>query len=180
MALTSAAFGGLDVRLLVPRESDSRLVTHAARSYFDSLLAAGVSKALLDYALQVAQWPDDIRFGPSDKPRHAALSCLLVGSGAGGMPIAGSVEAILRAAVAAGNRLVEQELDHKLVIDAIEFIEVFDDVAIVAADALSAALRDDALAARVSAINEGTLHLLPDYGRMSRECLDVWRCTCRY
>ena len=42
MALTSAAFGGLDVRLLVPRQSDSRLVTFAARSYFDSLLAAGV------------------------------------------------------------------------------------------------------------------------------------------
>lgn len=42
MALTSAAFGGLDVRLLVPRQSDSRLVTLAARSYFDSLLAAGV------------------------------------------------------------------------------------------------------------------------------------------
>ena len=42
MALTSAAFGGLDVRLLVPRRSDSRLVTQAARSYFDTLLAAGV------------------------------------------------------------------------------------------------------------------------------------------
>ena len=42
MALTSAALGGLDVRLLVPRQSDSRLVTYAARSYFDDLLAAGV------------------------------------------------------------------------------------------------------------------------------------------
>lgn len=42
MALTSAAFGGLDVRLLVPRHSDSKLVTYAARSYFDTLLAAGV------------------------------------------------------------------------------------------------------------------------------------------
>ena len=42
MALTSAAFGGLDVRLLVPKTSDSKLVTYAARSYFDSLLAAGV------------------------------------------------------------------------------------------------------------------------------------------
>ena len=38
----------------------------------------------------------------------------------------------------------------------------------------------DALAARINALNEGTLHLLPDYGRMSRECLDVWRRTCRY
>ena len=42
MALTSAALGGLDVRLLVPKVSDSRLVTYAARSYFDELLAAGV------------------------------------------------------------------------------------------------------------------------------------------
>jgi cardiolipin synthase len=42
MALTSAALAGLDVRLLVPKQSDSRLVTYAARSYFDELLAAGV------------------------------------------------------------------------------------------------------------------------------------------
>ena len=42
MALTSAALGGLDVRVLVPRLSDSRLVTFAARSYFDDLMAAGV------------------------------------------------------------------------------------------------------------------------------------------
>lgn len=42
MALTSAALAGLDVRLLVPRMSDSRLVTLAARSYFGQLLVAGV------------------------------------------------------------------------------------------------------------------------------------------
>ena len=42
MALTSAALGGLDVRLVVPKMSDSRLVTYAARSYFDELLAAGI------------------------------------------------------------------------------------------------------------------------------------------
>ncbi|MBB1061957.1 cardiolipin synthase [Marilutibacter spongiae] len=42
MALTSAALGGLDVRLLVPKRSDSLLVTYAARSYFDELLQAGV------------------------------------------------------------------------------------------------------------------------------------------
>jgi cardiolipin synthase A/B len=42
MALTSAALAGLDTRLLVPRMSDSRLVTFAARSYFDELMAAGV------------------------------------------------------------------------------------------------------------------------------------------
>ncbi|MBD9370898.1 cardiolipin synthase [Xanthomonas sp. XNM01] len=42
MALTSAALAGLEVRLLVPRRSDSLLVTLAARSYFDELLHAGV------------------------------------------------------------------------------------------------------------------------------------------
>jgi cardiolipin synthase len=42
MALTSAALAGLDVRLLVPRSSDSKMVTFAARSYFDELIAAGV------------------------------------------------------------------------------------------------------------------------------------------
>lgn len=42
MALTSSALGGVDVRLLVPKMSDSRLVTYCVRSYFDELLAAGV------------------------------------------------------------------------------------------------------------------------------------------
>jgi cardiolipin synthase len=42
MALTSAALGGLDVRLMLPRMSDSKLVTLAARSYYDDLLDAGV------------------------------------------------------------------------------------------------------------------------------------------
>jgi len=41
MALTCAALRGLDVRLLVPRVSDSLLVTAATRSYFDELLLAG-------------------------------------------------------------------------------------------------------------------------------------------
>ena len=42
MALTSAALRGVDVRLLVPRRSDSLIVSAAARSYFDELMAAGV------------------------------------------------------------------------------------------------------------------------------------------
>ncbi|WP_297829770.1 cardiolipin synthase [Thermomonas sp.] len=42
MALTSSALGGLDVRLLVPKMSDSRLVTWCVRSYYDALLDAGV------------------------------------------------------------------------------------------------------------------------------------------
>lgn len=42
MALTSAALRGLDVRVVLPARSDSLLVSAAARSYYDELLAAGV------------------------------------------------------------------------------------------------------------------------------------------
>ncbi len=42
MALVSSALRGLDVRLLVPEKSDSKLVDAAARSYFDDLLSAGI------------------------------------------------------------------------------------------------------------------------------------------
>lgn len=42
MALTSAALRGLDVRVIVPARSDSRVVSAAARSYYDELLSAGV------------------------------------------------------------------------------------------------------------------------------------------
>jgi cardiolipin synthase len=41
-AFTTAALRGVDVRVLVPRRSDSLLVTAAARSYYDALLSAGV------------------------------------------------------------------------------------------------------------------------------------------
>ena len=41
VALVTAAQRGVDVCILVPRKSDSWLVTFAARSYFDELLAAG-------------------------------------------------------------------------------------------------------------------------------------------
>ena len=42
MALTSAALRGVDTVLIVPKHSDNRLVTLAARSYFDDLARAGV------------------------------------------------------------------------------------------------------------------------------------------
>ncbi|WP_159918167.1 cardiolipin synthase [Pantoea sp. 18069] len=40
-ALTNAALRGVDVQLLVPEKSDSFIVTAAARSYFDELIACG-------------------------------------------------------------------------------------------------------------------------------------------
>jgi cardiolipin synthase len=43
MALITAALRGVEVRILVPKHSDSRLVTAAARSYYDELASAGVA-----------------------------------------------------------------------------------------------------------------------------------------
>lgn len=40
--LVTAAMRGVDVEILVPRRSDSRVVSAAARSYYDDLLRAGV------------------------------------------------------------------------------------------------------------------------------------------
>ena len=126
-----------------------------------ALLEAGVRDALLDYALRVAQWPaGDLRFGEG-APRKAAVSCLLVGSGAGGMPVSASVEAILRAAVAARDRLNEptgepaddgadERISARVLIDEIEFIEIYQDVAIQAAEGVRQALRDGTLAEAVS------------------------------
>lgn len=42
MALVSAALRGLDVRVLVPAQGDSAVVSAAARSYFDELVKGGV------------------------------------------------------------------------------------------------------------------------------------------
>ena len=74
MALTSAAYSGLDVRVMVPKQSDSKLVTYAARSYFDEMLESKIkiheygprmlhSKALLcdDEALMIGSANFDMR-----------------------------------------------------------------------------------------------------------------------
>lgn len=42
-ALTTTALRGVEVQILVPKQSDSRLVTAAARSYYDELASAGVT-----------------------------------------------------------------------------------------------------------------------------------------
>ncbi len=112
------------------------------------LLHAGASSALLDYALQVSQWPDD-RFGKAGSPRRASVTCLLVGTSAGGISIADSVEAILRGAVDANERLMRADLDNQVTIDRVEFLELYEDRALSAADALRSILMDGELAAVV-------------------------------
>ncbi len=110
-----------------------------------SLLESGATAAFLEFALQVAQW-SDARFGAGGAVRSAAVSCLFVGSGAAGLSIRDSIEALLRGAVAANERLIASELDHRVVIDRVEFVELYQDIAIAACDALREALADGPLA----------------------------------
>ena len=114
-----------------------------------TVLQTTVCAALLDYALQVARWPD-ARFGPSGGVRSAAVSCLLVGSGPGGTSVRDCVEAILRGAVLANERLEKAELADKVLVDRIEFLDVFEDAALAAAKALKALLADGQLATAVN------------------------------
>ena len=74
---------------------------------------------------------------------------VIIGTGAGGLPVGDALEAILRAAVAANRRLAEQELDSRVLIDRLEFLELYEDVAIAAADALSRVLQNGNLAGAV-------------------------------
>jgi len=112
------------------------------------LLQAGVTDTLLEYALQVSQWPDS-RFGEPGAPRNASVTCLLIGTSAGGMTTSDSLEAILRGATAANQRLMQSHLDNRVTIDQLEFLELYEDLALVAVDALRTILLDGELAAAV-------------------------------
>ncbi len=112
------------------------------------LLETGVRDALLECALRIAHWPD-ARFGEPGAVRSAAFSCLLVGTGAGGVRVADSVRSILRGALAGAERLAQAGLEHRVAIDRIEFIELYEDLAIAAVEALEGELRDEQLAARI-------------------------------
>ena len=112
------------------------------------LLEVGVREAALDFALQMAQRPQE-KSGETRGVCALSLTCMLVGSGAGGMNVRDSIESILHGAVAANEKLIEARMDNKVLIEKIEFLELFEDVAIAAAEALEGSLTDGQLAATV-------------------------------
>ncbi|MET0028107.1 MAG: alpha/beta fold hydrolase [Candidatus Thiodiazotropha sp.] len=112
------------------------------------LLQAGVTNTLLEYALQLSQWPDS-RFGEPGAPRNASVTCLLIGTSAGGMTTSDSMEAILRGARDANQKLMHAHLDNRVTIDQLEFIELYEDMALMAVDAMRTILTDGELAQAV-------------------------------
>lgn len=132
-------------------------------------LQASVRDAMLDHAqgLAAAAAPDAPR-------QSAALSCLLVGTGGAGLSVRDSLESILRAAVDANRRLEAAGLDGRVLIDAIEFIELFEDVAIAAGHALRAALQAGDLAQALR-WDGGTVVSEPRQGGRKRRFFDTDR-----
>lgn len=107
-------------------------------------LEAALVAAFLDYAYEVARWPDD-RFGAADTagPRSAKLNCLLIGTGFDNMSIGDSVTAILRAVTRANARLRASGLDKNVLIDELTLLELYQDVAIQMAHDLGRLLDSD-------------------------------------
>jgi len=109
-------------------------------------LQAAITQASLQYAIHVAECQDE-RFGTlSGVPRSARITSLLIGTGAGGMTARDSIEAILRGVAAANKLLYDQKLSGKVYIDTVEFLELWQDVAIQAAIDLERVFLDGTVA----------------------------------
>ncbi len=100
-----------------------------------SRLELSVCDALLHYAQRLAERAALTRPAGGTPVRVAAnVSCLLVGSsGANALRVRDSMESILRGALGANRRIEAIRLDHKVVIEHLEFVEMYEDVAMLAA-----------------------------------------------
>lgn len=109
-------------------------------------LETGARDALLEFALRLQTRTATRRgsaAGAGTARLSASVSCLLVGTGAGSLQLRDSIEALLRAALAANRKLEDAQLDQQVLIDHIEFIELYEDLAIAAAKEI-AVLADSA------------------------------------
>ncbi len=116
-------------------------------------LETGVRDALLEYALQLVFRPaaaaTPAGAAPDAGPCRARVSCLLVGTGAGSLQLRDSIEAMLRGALAANRKLEDARLDRRVLIDQVELLELFEDVAISAAKELATVIASPELATRL-------------------------------
>ena len=117
-------------------------------------LELGVRDALLQQALAAAQRRREA--GQTD-PHRARYSCLLVGTGANNLNPRDAIEAIVRAALSANRRLEDIHLDAQVLIDRIEFVELFEDVAIGAARDLAAVAAGREFDGRIHIVEPGVI-----------------------
>ncbi|WP_218511131.1 CHAT domain-containing protein [Variovorax sp. dw_308] len=107
-------------------------------------LRATARAAMVDHARQLAQ-----HHARDGERLSVGLSCVLVGSGDAGLSARESVESLLHAAIDANRRLERARLDSRVLIDTIEFIEVYEDIALSAGLALNEALKSSDLGSAV-------------------------------
>ena len=106
-------------------------------------LTRAVSRGVRSYVITLAESGTG---DPATVPHTVGIATLLVGTNAGGVALEESVTAILQGVANALERLHEQHLDDRVVIDELEFIELFEDRAIHAIHALDRARSDPEIA----------------------------------
>ena len=105
-------------------------------------LASAFSQAALKYAMAVFESSSERFKSQEDNPKSAAITALLIGSGTAGIPIQDSVKAMLQGVQKANSMLSAKGLDQQVFIDAVEFMELWEDRAIHAARVVELILTD--------------------------------------
>ena len=140
-----------------------------------SRLENSMTVALLEYVMDVIECKDDrFRRGGPDQASSAAISTLLIGTGAGGIPLAAAIEAILRAVKSTHQRLRDSGLADKVRIDQVEFLELFEDRALLAAHALETVLMNSDLKACFEQSGSGIEQGQSGLRRIIYEEHDAW------
>jgi CHAT domain-containing protein/pimeloyl-ACP methyl ester carboxylesterase len=108
-------------------------------------LAASVTRGALLYASAMAEQTRSSREKRRTGPMPAAMTTLLIGTGAGGISVEDSLSAVLRGVARANRTLTESGLGKRVTFTEVEVLELWEDRAILAAHALTRLSEDPQL-----------------------------------
>ena len=112
-------------------------------------LTDGFTRAMLSYALESLAQQDELKKSREQNSGSnaggridASVSALLIGTTAGGLPIRDALSAILRGFARANRGLIDAKLDQRILLSKLQFIELYEDRAILAAHTLKKLQRE--------------------------------------
>jgi CHAT domain-containing protein/pimeloyl-ACP methyl ester carboxylesterase len=108
-------------------------------------LTASVTRGALLYAAALAEQARSSRGDRQTGPVRAAMTTLLIGTGAGGMSVEDSLSAILRGVARANRTLTESGPGKRVIFTAVDVLELWEDRAVLAAHALPRLTEDPLL-----------------------------------
>jgi len=114
-------------------------------------LTKSFARAALVYALTIAEDSNGQSTTKENEPKFAPITTLLLGIGTGGLSVEDSVSAILRGLHHANLTLEKVGYDKYVVFNALEFIEIWQDLSISIARSLERSIGDSDLQARFDA-----------------------------